>query len=54
MFRHCFFRVLSAVPFAQAEPPSESTNTTPVFPYALVLLFTLLTLVIVCMPSRKT
>ncbi len=37
---------------ATGEEKTESSG--PVFPYALMVLFTILTLVIVCMPSRKS
>ncbi len=46
-------QVLAQAPSAGgSEGASESSG--PVFPYGVILLFTLLTLVIVCMPSRKT
>jgi hypothetical protein len=41
--------------YAQAYPSDEPpTESAPVLPYGLLLLFTILTLVIVCMPSRRT
>jgi hypothetical protein len=41
-----------------AQPPSapeaeKSEKSTPVFPYFLMILYSLLILTIVCMPSRK-
>jgi hypothetical protein len=61
---HCFaacLLVLSlAVPAVRAQPttaPAAETEkgekSTPVFPYFLLILYSLLILTIVCMPSRK-
>ncbi len=42
---------------AQSTAPAgdaQAESSGPVFPYALMVIFTILILVIVCMPSRKS
>lgn len=65
MLRRCFrflapcllvLSLESASVQAQAPAPTEaeqSEKSTPVFPYFLMILYSLLILTIVCMPSRK-
>lgn len=66
MFRRLFRCLVSCLillsllgsPTVQAQTPSlqeaeKSEKSTPVFPYFLMIIYSMLILTIVCMPSRK-
>jgi len=49
----CFLPAARAQPAADTPEAEKSERSPPVFQYAVAALFTILVLLIVCMPSRK-